>query len=216
MAVPLRFTIRHLLVAILLVALSLTVILQKIERQRDRQELRALQERLLLAQQALGELHVEVPTRAYVIATPSYAYARWTWRVHLPPGSRYALRIDVGPINGNGSLTAVSPAQSLSQQMGLAGHGETVIIAEQIYANGKPHLGVTVDKSHTLCRLTEPVAKCLGDRLPHTEEQLGAAGPVSFSTDETIRLLQRQYPHPPSDDTRPAAPVGLTVRLEPM
>ena len=84
----LRFSIRELLILTALVALSAALLVQRWQYHQTEShyenELAILRNRLYSTQQVLGELPVADSERAYVLATPSFAYARWAWRLYLP------------------------------------------------------------------------------------------------------------------------------------
>ena len=196
----LRFSIRSLLLLVALVALGLTVIIQHWQHRDEqlclRAELRELRDKLYAAEQTLEKLPAGNPNEAAVLATPSFAYGRWAWRVYLPPGHRYALRIAVGTAVEKDNTRIITPAKGHSQQMGLRGDGETTVIVKRILADQKfPILGVAIGKQEVPCRLTQEVDRCMAGRSDYQEEQTGTAGAEHFAPDETIPLLLRWY-HP--------------------
>jgi hypothetical protein len=217
----LRFSIRNLLMLIALVALCLTVVVQYWRyheaESRHHVELAKLRNRLHTSYQILRELPVDDPERAYVLATPSFAYGRWAWRVYLPPASRYALHVDVGHVVEKGTTRRISAARGHSQHIGLQGQGETVVIVERFVKDSQQLLGISIGGQYSCCRLTPDVDHCMGKRIPHHEQQLGTSAAVDIAGGEQIDLLMRWYPHAITSTTGPTAdaPVGFSVWLEP-
>lgn len=218
-----RFSIRNLLLWVLILALGLTVVVQfwqhREETLRHEREVRDLHRQLQAAHQALNKLPVEDPQRAYVLAMPSFTYARWVWRVYLPPGSRYALRMAVGSAVDQAEGVSISSVDGESQQMGYQGQGETTVIVERIPWGKHSVLGVSLGGHQEVsCLLTPEVARCLSQRLQYRERQLGTSGTEDFATNERIDLLQRWYPKgsPNEQDSKAGKPVGFSVWLEPL
>lgn len=223
MSSPLRFSIRNLLSWVVILALSLTVVVQHLRHRqlalRYNSELSSLHRQLQAAHQALDKLPIKDPQRASVLAMPSFTYARWVWRVYLPPGSRYVLRVNVGPANENAEGVSVSAVSGHTQHMGYQGRGETTVIVEQVGWNKRPLLGVSLGgHQETNCPLTPDVARCLSQRREYQERQLGSTGAEDFATNERLDLLQRWYPSgaPTPQDPEATKPVGFSVWLEPM
>lgn len=230
MKAPLRFSIRELLMAGTIVALVLTLVVQFGRQQqaeeRHRFEIYQLESRLRAVYQLVGTLPVEDPDRAYVLAAPSHAYGRWVWRVHLPEGRRYAVRIAVGTYSEQNGSPQITAAKGHDQHFGIAGHGETVIVAEEFRRANRQWLGVSVGDHDSPCMLTPEVAQCLAQRLPYREEQLGNPALVDLAADERIDLLMRWYPPDgepvvvpstaPNPTLPPGPPPGFAIWLEPM
>ena len=107
-----RFSIRSLLLVVFVVAISLALTVQHWRHHealvRRDVEIASLRDRLSETQQMLEEIPVSNPQRAYVLAMPSFAYARWVWRVYLPSNSHYALRVNVGHVVENGRIRRVA------------------------------------------------------------------------------------------------------------
>ena len=61
-----------------------------------------------------------------------------------PPGSRYALKVDVGHIVEKGTTQRISAAEGHSQHMGIQGQGETVVIVERFAKDSQQLLGVSI------------------------------------------------------------------------
>jgi hypothetical protein len=139
----------------------------------------------------LKEIPVSNPQRAYVLAMPSFAYARWVWRVYLPSNSHYALRVNVGHVVENGRIRRVAADPGHSQQMGVPGRGETVVIVERFTTNNRKLLGVSVGRQAVCCSLTPDVRRCMAERTPYQEEQMGSGGVEQIAEDDRIDLLMR-------------------------
>ncbi len=214
----LRFSMREMLMVAALVALLLTVVVLNWQLHsadaRHRAELARLNNQLNAVYLLVGKLPVEDPDRAYVLAAPAYSYGRWVWRVYLPEGRRYVVHIDVGTMSENDGVPIITAARGYGQHFGLAGHGETVIVAQQFHQDNQSLLGVTVGNQETCCRLTPEVARSLATRAPYEEEQLGDTAPVDFAAGERIELVKRWYP--PADAAAPDAPVGFSIWLKPL
>ncbi len=217
-----RCSVRDLLMLTSLVAVSLTLMVQSWRNQqteaRHKVEIAQLQHRLHATQQILRDLPVDDPDRAYVLATPPFAYARWAWRVYLPKGRRYVLHVDVGNVVTNGSTKRIVASPGHFQQFGLRGSGETVVVVER-FARGKRRLlGVSLEKHNTCCPLTATVSRCMDDRVRHQEEQLGTSGAAEIAGDDPVELLKRWYPSAKSTTEEPSAggPPGFSVWLEPV
>ena len=216
-----RFSLRSLLMATLVTALSMALVVQHWQHHamemRRKREIVSLRDQLNATQQMLEELPVDNPRRAYALAMPSFAYARWTWRVYLPPNSRYGLRVDVGHVVEEGATRRVSAAQGHSQQMGLQGRGEMVVIVERFITNNRQLLGVSVGRQQVNCRLTPDVQHCMAERAPYQEEQLGSAGAEEIVADDRIDLLMRWYTqdNAPTTNRSNRGPPGFSVWLEP-
>jgi hypothetical protein len=101
--------------------------------------------------------------------------------------------------------------------MGALGDGETVVVVERLPWGEHTLLGASFGKQDTSCRLTAEVSRCLADRLPYQEQQLGAEGATDIGGTQPINLLMRWYPSADTfADGQPApGPVGFSVWLEP-
>ena len=101
--------------------------------------------------------------------------------------------------------------------MGALGDGETVVVVERLPWGEHTLLGASFGKHDTSCRLTSEVSRCMADRLPYQEQQLGAGGAADIAGTHPINLLMRWYPSADTfADGQPApGPVGFSVWLEP-
>ncbi len=216
----LRLSVRDLLMLTAFVAMSLALILQSWRHHEEQSlyqaELARLSGQLHSTQQLLPELPLGDPERVCVLATPSFAHGRWTWRVYLPKGRRYALHVDVGNIVEASTPRTTSAAPGCSQHFGLRGDGETTLIVETFRKNNRELLGISLGRHYTCCVLTPEVARCMASRASYREEQLGVDGAASLEADERITLLTRWFPPTNNSPAKSfGAPAGFSVWLEP-
>ena len=125
-----RFSIRGLMTVTPLVALLQTVIVQSWRHHetelRHRRETTRLRDQLHAAHQVLRELAVDDRDRAYVLAMPSFAYGRWALRIYMPPGTRYALRVNVG-CTGPATFTSLPAGMQAPTQVGSQRHNRKAL-----------------------------------------------------------------------------------------
>ncbi len=215
-----QYSIRGMLLFVLFLALGLTIVFQthrhRQERSRHQQRIAELVSQLYVAEQTLEKLPVEDPQRVYVQALPSYAHGRWAWRIHLPPGRRYALHMDVGEVVGEGESRHVVVGAGIHDHVsGLTGQGETVVTVQRFDWRSHAVLGASIGRTaEATVHLTPEVASCLGRRIDHRQEQLGTPTTASRAPDERIDLLMRWYPGEGNDLNKGSAP-GFSVWLEP-
>ncbi len=215
----LQYSIRGLLLLVLCLALALTIVVQSLHHRQERSRLNKqvveLESRLYIAEQTLEKLPVEDPQRVYVQALPSYAHARWAWRIYLPPGRRYALHMDVGEIIGEGDNQRVVVGEGIHDHVsGLTGGGETIVTVQQIPWKKRALLGASVGTSEASVHLTPDVARCLGRRIDYRQERLGDPTTENLAPDERIDLLMHWYPGQGTKSIDGSAP-GFSVWLEP-
>lgn len=224
MARQFHYSTRNLLALVAVASLSLTVLVQFVQQrqaaQRYEMELSRLRKQLHETQQLLESLPVDDPQRPHVLATPSYAPGRWSWRAFLPPGQRYAVMVRNGPVGQEQGVWHVQANGAETQQIGVEGKGEMTIIVQHIPWGSHPLLGVSINEHEITCQLHPEVDRCMADRCPYQEQQSGSSGVEVSSAGERVDLLLRRYPskYSPDLDSGPLAnkPVGIEVWLEPM
>lgn len=91
----LRFSLASLLLVALLLAALIGLKMSRVEVESLQQENKELRFQL-------GALEIEDPSMVYVRQQISHADHEWRWRVYLPPGHGYHLRMESGQIEESG------------------------------------------------------------------------------------------------------------------
>src|SRR5688500_18999793 len=90
-----KFSLRTLLLIVVIVCLAIPLVLQSFELRRVEAELKQLRN-------ATGQLTVDDPTKVHVIAVEMDEPNTWRWKMFLPKGVRYTWCLGYGDIPAQG------------------------------------------------------------------------------------------------------------------
>lgn len=131
----LRFSLASLFLLTALICVTTAYVLQRAEVRRKEAEIRQYRIDLGLLDDRPGVLVVDDPKKVHVAALPAFEPMHWRWRVYLPPGKQWTLRLDHGEMfddeaRGSGAATDLKVSGEfmleLAVQRSLEGRVEIV------------------------------------------------------------------------------------------
>ncbi len=186
-----RFSLRTLLLLLVIVCLAIPLVLQSFELYRAEAELRQLRNQL-------GHLNVDDRGKVHVIALDTGEPNTWRWRIFLPKGFRYTWCLGYGDIPATGvpkpkwSSTSNEPywdSQSevvVNTKLRQMDDGNWSLSVSSIIAGKTDQMGGT--------KLTIPDEEMRWTRKVPSQESstLGSRGTATVDPNGPIVLLQRR------------------------
>ena len=208
----LRFSLWSLFLLTTLICITTAYLLQRRELQRKNDEIRRYRIDLGLLDDQATALVVDDATKVHVAALPAPRALQWRWRVYVPPGNQWTVRLEQGRDN------AVDFGESATSTT-LDERGEMIIEARLERAlNRKARMVVNWGTSG----LTSPVAEKGAEVILHGQrvKSIVAGQPKqqSYDAQGEIDLLRFHYtvPGDTTPVTRPSEPYsefGFSIHL---
>jgi hypothetical protein len=198
----LRFSLASLFLLTALICVTTAYLLQRRESVRKDAEIRQYRIDLGLLDDRTTALVIDDATKVHVAALPAPRALQWRWRVYVPPGNQWTVRLEQGRDNAvdfGGSATSTS----------LDERGEMIIEARLERAlNGKARMVVNWGTEGLTSSVAEKGAEVIlhGERVKSVVA--GQPKQQSYEAQGEIDLLRFHYsvPGDTTPVTRPSEP----------